>query len=129
MGGQTHGYAKGGRAATEPGVTRRASARWARRTSIVLGVIEFDVEALVESRRKIFEWRFVATHVCVAYGAHGNRGSDKLGQVAARARVMTGKPRGRRVICPHMTGVASQRSMTLAVVLEGRIVEVGTLNS
>ena len=73
-----------GRVVTAGTTSLRASG-----TSVVLSVIEFDVESLVEARRKTLQRRIVAGDICVADNAHRYRRRRKLRAVAVSAGAMT----------------------------------------
>ena len=75
-------------------VTARATSLRARGTSVVLGVIEFDVELFVEARGKTLQRRIVARDICVADNAHRYRRRCELSAVTVGAGFVTGKMRG-----------------------------------
>lgn len=72
--------------------TRTASLR-ARRTGIVLRVIEFDIERFVEAGGEVFEWRVSGANVCVTDRAHRHLRSRELAAVTIGAGFVAGKAR------------------------------------
>jgi hypothetical protein len=99
-------------------VTARATSLGARGTSVVLGVIEPDVESLVEARGKTLQRRIVAGDICVADNAHGYRGRRELSAVTVSAGFVTRETRGCRVVGSFVTGVAGEGAVSLARVKE-----------
>ena len=79
-------------------MTTRATSLWAGGSGIVLRVIEFDVEGLVEAYGKIFERWIVAADIRVTDRAHRHLRCGELAAVTIRARFVTGKPWRRRVV-------------------------------
>ncbi|MDQ2973781.1 MAG: hypothetical protein M3R69_00055 [Acidobacteriota bacterium] len=96
-----------------------AAAGWPGRPRHVLSMVEFDVEAFFEFRRKTFQRRVGTIYVRMADRTHGNIGRDKLREVAARARLVPGKSgRGRIVSSAFVASRARKRGMLLTAVPE-----------
>src|SRR5437870_13694285 len=94
----------------------------------MLSMVEFDVEALFEIGWKTFDRRGRALHVRMTDDAHRQERSNKLLSMAVHAGPVTWKRRSGRIIRrPLMTVCAGKRRMTLARVLDCRVVEFRTL--
>ena len=106
------------RAPAGAAVTGGTSTLRPRNSPHVLGMIELDVEALVESRRKSFQRWVRAIYVLVTDDAHRNIRSNKLRQMTAGAGFMSREPWRRGIVAPLVTRVAGQRCVTLARMLE-----------
>lgn len=89
-------------------VASRASARRPRRPGHVLGVIEFDVEAFLEPRRKTFQWRIGVVNVRMADSTHRNIRCNKLREVTAGAGFVTGKRRRSGIVGARVTRSAGK---------------------
>jgi len=114
----TPGNPKRRRAPTGSAVAGGTAGRWPGSSSHVLRVIELDVEALVELRGKSFQRGICAVDVRMADDTHRNIGSNKLGQMAAGARLVSRDTRRGGIIAALVTGVAGKRCVTLTRVLE-----------
>ena len=90
----------------------------ARRTGVVLCVVEFNVEGLIEAGRKTLQWRIVAADVRVTDDAHryGRRG--ELTAMTVGASLMTRKAWRCRVVSSFVTRVTGEGTVSLAVVQE-----------
>ena len=84
-------------------VTARATSLRASGTSVVLGVIESDIESFVEARGKTLQRRIVAGDICVADDAHGYRRRRELSAMAVSAGFMAGETRGCGVVGSFVT--------------------------
>jgi len=71
--------------------------------SVVLCVIEADVETLVESRWEVLQRRIVAADVCVADNAHRNRGRRELSAMTVSAGFVTREAWRCRVVSSLVT--------------------------
>ena len=87
-------------------------------TGVVLGMIEFDVESFVEARGKTFQWRIVAGDIRVADNAHRYRRRRELTAVTISASLVTGEAWRCGIVCSFVTGVAGERTVSLARVEE-----------
>ena len=97
------GNEKSGAAIERCAMTTRATSLWAGGAGIVLRVIEFDVEGLVEAYGKIFERWIVAADVRVADRAHRHLRCRELAAVTVGAGFVTGKARRCRVVAALVT--------------------------
>ena len=88
----------------------------ARGACHMLRVIKLHIEALIETRRKRFQRRGGALYIAMANDAHRDIRSYKLCQMALCAGGVSGKLGCSAIVCARVTGVASQRGMTLASV-------------
>ncbi|MFN2516070.1 MAG: hypothetical protein ABR556_07630 [Pyrinomonadaceae bacterium] len=115
--------------ATQAAVAGGTPGLWPGRSVHVLSMIKFDIEAFVKLRGKTLQRRVPAINIRMTDYAHGNIGSNKLRQVATRARLMPRKPWRRRIIAgAFVASVARQRRVTLSGVPEVRVVEIGILS-
>ena len=105
-------------------VTTRAASLRARRAGVVLRVIEFHVEWLVEARRKTFQRRIVAADVRVTDRAHRNLRRRELAAMTISAGFVTGKAWRCGVVGAFVTRVAGEGTVTLAVVKKFRVIEL-----
>jgi hypothetical protein len=84
----------------------------------VLSVVELDVEALIKLPREIFQGRVAAVDVRMTDDTHRDCSRYKLTGMTTDAGFVAWKNRRGRVVLALMTRSASERSMTLARVLE-----------
>ena len=96
-----------------PAVARNTTIRRPGRASHVLGVIKFDVEALVEAIRKGLARWIAHVHVLVTDRAHRQCRRSELAEVAAGAGFVTRETRAGRVVRSPVAVVAAQRSVLL----------------
>ena len=103
-------------------MTARATSLRAGSASVVLRVIELDVERLVETRRKIFQRRVVAADVRMTDLAHRNLRRRELAAMTIRARFVSRKTRRRGIVGAFVTRVAGEGTVTLAAVNKLRVI-------
>ena len=108
-------------------VTAVATLLRSRGAGHVLRVIELHVEAFVESRREIFEWRIAALRVGVADQAHWNRRGRELSAMAVGAGFVTREAWRRRVVGAFVARVAGEGTVPLAGVQKFRVIDLGSL--
>ena len=111
MRGQARGNRQRGGTASQPAVTRGASARGPGRSGHVLSMIKFHIEAFIEPSGEIVQRRIRAVDVRMTNHTHRHIGGNKLRQVTTGARFMSREPRRRRVVCALVTGGAGLRRM------------------
>ena len=109
-------------------MTARATSLRAGSASVVLRVIELDVERLVEARGKTLQRWIVAADVCVTDDAHRNRGRRELASMTFGTSLVTRKARRCRVVGSLVTRVAGEGTVSLAVMQEFRVVGLWTLS-
>lgn len=109
-------------------VTTGAASLRASCTSVVLCVIEFHVEALVEARGEILERRIVAGDIRVADNAHRYRRRCELSAMTVSAGFVAWETGGCGIVGSLMTGVACERAVSLACVKELRVIDLWTLS-
>jgi hypothetical protein len=90
---EIRGDRQAGAAIDRRSMTAGTTSLRARRTGVVLRVIELDVEWLVEARRKIFQWRVVTADVDVTDLAHRNLRRRELAAMTIRAGFVTRETR------------------------------------
>jgi hypothetical protein len=95
-------------------VTAIATLRGSRFAFHVLRVIEFHVEAFIESGREILERRVAAFCICVTDETHRNRRRCELPAVTISAGFVTGETRRRGVVSAFVTRRAGEGAMSLA---------------
>ena len=115
-------HAAGNRERRGPSTATTMAGRTSTRRSSgpvhVLSVIEFDVEAFVELRRKVFQRGIAAVDVRMTDDTHRDGGRYKLPGVATDAGFVSRKDWRCRVVSAFMTRCAGERCVTLARVLE-----------
>ena len=108
-------------------VTAVATLRWPRVTLVVLRVVELHVEAFVETRGKILQWRISALGIGVTDETHRNRRRRELSAMTIRAGLVTGETRRGGVVSAFVTGSAGNGTVSLARVQKLGVIELGTL--
>ncbi len=88
-------------------MTSLAAIRWSRRTGHVLGVIEFHIEAFIETGWKVFEWGLPAADIRVTDFTHRDDGSYKLRQMTVCAALMAWKTRRVGIVCRAQVAVSA----------------------
>jgi hypothetical protein len=108
-------------------VTTCTAALRARRSGIVLSVIELDVERFVEARREIPQRRIATADVGVADRTHRDLRRRELAAMTVSTRFVTRKAWRRGIICALVTGVAGKGTVTLAVMQKLRVIKLRPL--
>ena len=118
MCGKVRGNRQSGAAIDRRVVTTGATSLRATCSSVVLCVIEADVETLVEAGWKILQRWIVAADVCVTDDAHRYRRRRELSAMTVGAGFVTREAWRCRVVSSLVTGVAGEGAVSLARVKE-----------